>query len=425
MSQAFAVHQDENRVPRRGKGVNTRSSGLGGQKRAALGVITNQVQNQQLRIQPSRAAKPKGTDCNIQDENAFSKKNAKTFGQQPTQFSVFVDEPETKVKVSGEPSVTSTELPAAVTAVQRVPLSEVPASPDIICLEESTESPMVLDVTDEVKKPVDREAVILTVPEYEQDIYNYLREAETRNRAKPGYMKRQQDITASMRSILVDWLVEVSEEYKLHRETLFLAVNYIDRFLSKISVLRGKLQLVGAASMFLAAKYEEIYPPDVKEFAYITDDTYTAQQVLRMEHLILKVLTFDVAVPTTNWFCEDFAKSCDADDKLKALTMFLSELTLIEMDTFLKYLPSTTAAAALCLARYSMGLEPWPESLVKKTGYEVGHFVDCLKDLHKTYLGAETHQQQAVQEKYKQDRYHNVSDFIKNPVPHDLALLAV
>lgn len=59
----------------------------------------------------------------------------------------------------------------------------------------------------------------------------------------------------------------------------------------------------------------------MKEFAYITDDTYTAQQVLRMEHLILKVLTFDVAVPTTNWFCEDFAKSCDADEKLKSLTM--------------------------------------------------------------------------------------------------------
>lgn len=66
-------------------------------------------------------------------------------------------------------------------------------------------------------------------------------------------MKKQQDITNSMRSILVDWLVEVSEEYKLHRETLFLAVNYIDRFLSQMSVQRSKLQLVGAASMFLAS----------------------------------------------------------------------------------------------------------------------------------------------------------------------------
>ena len=66
-------------------------------------------------------------------------------------------------------------------------------------------------------------------------------------------MRKQHDITTSMRSILVDWLVEVAEEYKLHRETLYLSVNYIDRFLSQMSVLRGKLQLVGAASMFIAS----------------------------------------------------------------------------------------------------------------------------------------------------------------------------
>lgn len=58
MSQAFGIHQDENPVPRRGKAANTKNNGQVGQKRAALGMITNQV-NQQLRIQPSRAAKPK------------------------------------------------------------------------------------------------------------------------------------------------------------------------------------------------------------------------------------------------------------------------------------------------------------------------------------------------------------------------------
>ena len=66
-------------------------------------------------------------------------------------------------------------------------------------------------------------------------------------------MKRQPDITYPMRRILVDWLVEVAEEYKLERETLFLAVNCIDRFLCRMSVVRGRLQLVGAASMFMAA----------------------------------------------------------------------------------------------------------------------------------------------------------------------------
>ena len=102
---------------------------------------------------------------------------------------------------------------------------------------------------------------------------------QLKNRPKPGYMKKQSDINHSMRSILVDWLVEVAEEYKLLPQTLYLTINYIDRFLSVMSVLRGKLQLVGTACMLVASKFEEIYPPEVTEFVYITDDTYSAKQV--------------------------------------------------------------------------------------------------------------------------------------------------
>ncbi|KAL6082635.1 hypothetical protein STEG23_005835 [Scotinomys teguina] len=75
-----------------------------------------------------------------------------------------------------------------------------------------------------------------------------------------GYMEKQPDITNSVRAILVGWLIEVGEEYKLQNETLYLAVNSIDRFLSSMSVLRGKLQLVGTVAMLLASKSEEIYP---------------------------------------------------------------------------------------------------------------------------------------------------------------------
>lgn len=49
-------------------------------------------------------------------------------------------------------------------------------------------------------------------------------------------------------------------------------------------------------------KYEEIYPPEVEEFVYITDDTYTKRQLLRMEQMILKVLAFDLTAPTINQF---------------------------------------------------------------------------------------------------------------------------
>jgi cyclin A len=56
-----------------------------------------------------------------------------------------------------------------------------------------------------------------------------------------------------MRAVLIDWLVEVTEEYKMQTETLYLAVNFIDRFLSYMSVVRAKLQLVGTAAMFIAS----------------------------------------------------------------------------------------------------------------------------------------------------------------------------
>jgi hypothetical protein len=58
-------------------------------------------------------------------------------------------------------------------------------------------------------------------------------------------MEHQSDINSAMRTILIEWLIEVTDEYKLLDETLFLCVQYIDRFLSTVNVTRSKLQLLG------------------------------------------------------------------------------------------------------------------------------------------------------------------------------------
>lgn len=92
-------------------------------------------------------------------------------------------------------------------------------------------------------------------------------------------MNKQPDITGGMRAILVDWLVEVADEFRMDPQTFYLTISISDRFLSCMSVMRSKLQLVGAASMYIASKFEEIFPPELGDFAFITDDTYTKQQV--------------------------------------------------------------------------------------------------------------------------------------------------
>lgn len=77
--------------------------------------------------------------------------------------------------------------------------------------------------------------------------------------------------------------------------------------------MRSKLQLVGGTAMYIASKFEEIFPPEIADFSYITDDTYTKSQIVRMERLILKELDFNLAAPNTHTFLLRFLKASDAD----------------------------------------------------------------------------------------------------------------
>lgn len=77
---------------------------------------------------------------------------------------------------------------------------------------------------------------------------------EVNRRPVPNYMEKvQNDVSPNMRAILVDWLVEVSEEYKLVSDTLYLTVSYVDRVLSSFAISRSKLQLVGVSCMLIAS----------------------------------------------------------------------------------------------------------------------------------------------------------------------------
>lgn len=93
------------------------------------------------------------------------------------------------------------------------------------------------------------------VSEYVMDIFNYLKEREKVFAIQP-YMERQPHLSTWMRTLLVDWMVEVQETFELNHETLYLAVKVVDLYLSKQTICKENLQLVGAAAMFIACKYD-------------------------------------------------------------------------------------------------------------------------------------------------------------------------
>lgn len=141
-------------------------------------------------------------------------------------------------------------------------------------------------------------------------------------------MEKQPHLDMSTRRLLIDWLVQAQEEFNMHTQCLHLAVVYIDRFLSKMAVVKHKLQLVGVAAMSVAGKLEEIRPPLTKQWCDATVNTYTSQQVKGMEKLLLDVLDFQLQPPTALVFIELLCNEFKMDSKIFNLAMVYNRPSL-------------------------------------------------------------------------------------------------
>lgn len=247
---------------------------------------------------------------------------------------------------------------------------------------------------------------------YAADIARYHREMESRNAPAHNYMHHQTDINASMRAILIDWLIEVHLKFKLVPETLFRTVWIIDCTLERKLVIRQKLQLVGVTAMLIAAKFEEVYPPEVKDFVYITDRAYTRAQILSMECMILNALKFRVSSATCYTFMTHFKFGYNAgirDRIITELSAYMAETCLIAYK-MLKYLPSQIAAATLNVAMRTCG-KAWTEALERCTGYSEEELAPCIRSIEVVMADVPSNEKlrSAVRKKYAHYDFHQVS----------------
>ena len=183
--------------------------------------------------------------------------------------------------------------------------------------------------------------------------------------ARP-YMDQQGDINRKMRSILVDWLVDVHHRFKLQPLTLWLTVNILDRYLMQVQTMRSKLQLVGVSAMFIACKYEEMFPPFLRDCVCITDFAYEREDVLVMEKQILITLNYNIFVPTGFHFLSRYLNAIDASENLRHIASYYAERNLQEYDS-LNHEPHKVAATSLFAASYAaffMGTVALPAGVV-------------------------------------------------------------
>ncbi|XP_019190092.1 PREDICTED: G2/mitotic-specific cyclin-2-like [Ipomoea nil] len=279
-------------------------------------------------------------------------------------------------------------------ASEQQPISE----DDDVEIEYVEENPIVnIDSPDEKN--------VLAVVEYVDDIHAFYKKIENLSSVLPYYMNLQPAINEGMRSILIDWLIQVHKKFKLMDGTLYLTVNLVDRFLAVEPISRENLQLVGITAMLLACKYEEVYAPTVKDFMLITDNAYRRQEVINMEILMANTLQFNFSVPTPYVFMMRFLKAAQSDKELESVSLFLLELCLVEYQ-MLRFPPSELAAAAVFTAQCTItGSKQWSKTSEKYTNYAEHQLLECSKAMVTLHENAGFGELTGVYRKYDTYRF--------------------
>nr|XP_040018819.1 G2/mitotic-specific cyclin-B2 isoform X1 [Gasterosteus aculeatus aculeatus] len=245
--------------------------------------------------------------------------------------------------------------------------------------------------------------------DYVKDIYKYLHVLEVQQAVRADYMQGY-EISGRMRALLVDWLVQVHSRFQLLQETLYLTVAVLDRFLQVQPVSRRKLQLVGVTAMLVACKYEEMYAPEVGDFAYITDNAFTKAQVLEMEQLVLRTLNFELGRPLPLHFLRRASKVAGSDVERHTLAKYLMELTLLDYD-MVHYRPSEIAAASLCLSQLLLEELPWSPTQQHYSTYDAAHLKPIMQHIAQNIVMVNEGKTkfQAVKNKYSSSKLMKIA----------------
>ncbi|XP_066437335.1 G2/mitotic-specific cyclin-B3-like isoform X2 [Eleutherodactylus coqui] len=243
--------------------------------------------------------------------------------------------------------------------------------------------------------------------EYAMDIFTYMRKREEKF-VLPDYMDSQSDISKDMRAILVDWMVEVQENFELNHETLYLAVKLVDHYLAVSIVVREKLQLIGSTAVLLASKFEERCPPCLDDFLYICDDAYKREELIAMEMDILQKLHYDINIPIPYRFLRRFGKCAHASMETLTLARYICELTLQDYN-FVQESASKMAASCLLLALRMKDLGAWTATLQHYSGYLAADLFPLLKRLNFLIMCQPNEKLKAVRSKYSHRIFFEVA----------------
>ncbi|OWZ32972.1 G2/mitotic-specific cyclin 1/2 [Cryptococcus neoformans c45] len=250
------------------------------------------------------------------------------------------------------------------------------------------------------------------VSEYVVEAFKYMMDIQAQTMPDPEYMDNQAELQWKMRQILMDWIIEVHSKFRLLPETLFIATNLVDRFLSKRVISLVKFQLVGLTALFIASKYEEVCCPGVEHFLHMSDGGYTVEELLKAERYMLSTLQFDMSYPNPLNFIRRISKADGYDIQSRTVAKYLVEISCVD-HRLLGYTPSMLAAASMWLARLCLERGEWNANLVHYSTYSEDEIRPCAQVMLDYILDPDFDESTSFYKKYASKKHMKASVYVR------------
>ncbi|WVR08763.1 hypothetical protein IAU60_005821 [Kwoniella sp. DSM 27419] len=224
--------------------------------------------------------------------------------------------------------------------------------------------------------------------DYCDEITSYMHAMDNSTLASAELMDMQPELQWFMRPYLIDFLIEVHQQFRLRPEVLYLAMNIVDRYVSKRVVYKKHYQLVGCAALWIAAKFEDGKDkvPLVRELAEMCCKAYDESAFIQMEGHVLSTIGWNIGHPSAEaWLRLNSTGNAYEEPKVQNMARFLMEITLFHRE-FVGVQSSLIAAGALMLARFICGKARKPVARHENVAVRIAlaidkHFAEKLENV--------------------------------------------
>lgn len=262
------------------------------------------------------------------------------------------------------------------------------------------------------EKPMQKQSTVnpQLVESYQDHIFDYVKQRLSLYHIDKHYMQKQKDINTKMRAILIDWLIDVNLKFKLLPQSLFMTMDIINRYLSIKQVSRIELQLLGIAALMIVGKYEEIYPPVLKDYVAVCDNAYKREDILRMEAEIIATLKFDLTQPCSFYFLQLIQQKLKIEPQPLVFVQYILESVLVDLES-LKYDSLTIVAGAIFLVNKIFKRGRWTYEYSDACKVNEQDAKACAKDLYCMLHQVDSLGLTAIKRKFSTPVYFEVSRF--------------